>query len=230
MAAETTNVWEARDPADPGVVAARHLYEALIDPAERIPWEWIEGAVGSVHRRGDWRSHLLLAGDADAPEGFAYGSLVPGLGGYISYLAVTPSRRRRGAGTALLRGMIDALRADAARAGESLPFVLWESRPATADGVWEARLRLFARVGAWHISGLTFQAPSFAAPPAGPVPLQLFLVPVDRPAESFDARALRAVAAGLMTRVYRRRPGDPLYERTLPPDCRPELRPVRPGA
>jgi hypothetical protein len=92
--------------------------------------------------------------------------------------------------------------------------------------MWRARLRLFARAGAWWVGGLTFYAPNFARRGGPAVPLQLFLIPVDRPAERFDAERLREVAAGLLREVYRREEGDALFGRTLPPDCRPELRPI----
>src|SRR5262249_48064180 len=71
-----------------------------------------------------------------------------------------------------------------------------------------------------------FQSPNFADPAGPPVPLLLFLVPRQTPAAALDAEALRGVAAGLHEHVYGNDPGDPLYELTLPPDCRPELRPV----
>jgi len=69
-------------------------------------------------------------------------------------------------------------------------------------------------------------APNFAHRGGPPVPLQLFLIPVATPAEAFDAAALRNIAAGLLHGVYRRRSGDPLFEKTLPPSCQPVLRPA----
>jgi hypothetical protein len=51
-------------------------------------------------------------------------------------------------------------------------------------------------------------------------------VPVDTPAEAFDSDALRAVAAGLLHEVYGIGEGDRLFARTLPPECRPTLRPA----
>jgi hypothetical protein len=59
------------------------------------------------------------------------------------------------------------------------------------------------------------------------VPLQLFLLPVDSPASAFDTAVLRVVAAGLFERVYGRSLGDRLYDQTLPPGCRPVLKPAR---
>jgi hypothetical protein len=76
------------------------------------------------------------------------------------------------------------------------------------------------------VAGLTFLAPDFAHRGGAAVPLQLFLLPMEMPAGAFDGPALREVAAGLMRKVYGRREGDPLFDQSLPADCRPSLRPV----
>jgi GNAT superfamily N-acetyltransferase len=231
--------WEALDPDDPAVDQARRLYKATLEPAERIPWDWVAGAVAgrAAWRPGTWSPHLLLAAPRSRSRagrvlGFAYGAHVPDYGGYACYLGVDPHHRGRGTGTRLLRLLIEVLKVDALCEGTALPFVVWESRAPGADatgeerGLWEARLRLFERVGAWWVAGLTFYAPNFARRSEDPVPLQLFLVPIDTPAGEWDADRLRGVATGLLLRVYGRREGDRLFERTLPPDCRPTLRPV----
>jgi ribosomal protein S18 acetylase RimI-like enzyme len=231
--------WEALDPEHPSVEQARHLYETTLEPAERIPWDWIAGAVAgrAAWRPGAWSAHLLLAaegvGSRTGPAiGFAYGIHVPDYGGYACYLGVDPHHRGRGAGTRLLRFLVQVLKVDAACEGTPLPFVVWESHAPEMEAVveerhlWEARLRLFERVGAWWVSGLTFHAPNFARRGERPVPLQLFLVPVDTPAAEWDADGLRAVAAGLLRLVYGRREGDQLFRRTLPPDSRPGLKAV----
>jgi GNAT superfamily N-acetyltransferase len=227
--------WEALDSDDPALAAARRLYESAIEPAERIPWRWLESAVRRRRgwRPGEWSPHLLLAGGRrGSVAALAYGAHVPDFGGYACYLAVEPRRRRHGLGSRLLRLLMDVLRVDAAFEGVELPFVVWESHePGPAAGekeraLWQARLRLFERVGARRVDGLTFFAPNFERRGGEPLPLRLFLVPRDRPAEAFDAAALRAVAAGLLEEVYGREPGDPLHRLTLPPDCAPVLRPV----
>ncbi len=231
--------WELLDPADPALDEARRLYETTLEPAERIPWAWVAQAVAArqAWRPGEWGPHLLLAGlragraAAVRPVGFAYGAHVPDYGGYACYLGVDARHRGRGIGTRLLRLLIKLFEVDAACEGAPLPFVVWESHrpnpgaPAAEWDLWRARVRLFERAGARWISGLTFLAPDFQRRGAPPVPLQLFLIPVETPAEAFDESALREVAAELYRRVYRRREGDPLFDRTLA-GAHPVLRPL----
>ncbi len=229
------------DPADPGLGPARRLYEMTLDPAERIPWEWIAGAVDRPADRrhgGGWSPRLVLAarpaatGVRETVIGFAYGIYLSGYGGYACYLGVDPAERRAGAGSRLLRHLIHVLEEDAAREGKALPFVIWESHRSAVDAppeehqTWRARLGLFARVGALAITGLTLWTPNFTRRSGPPVPLQLFLLPRSTPTGQFDAPALRDVAAGLLRRVYGRQPGDRLFDRSLPPGVWPALEPV----
>jgi GNAT superfamily N-acetyltransferase len=227
---------ELGDPQDPALAGARGLYESTLDAEERIPWEWVAAAArrGRGQRR-DWHSHLLVAEPAPAGNsviGFAYGAHIRDYGGYACYLGVDPARRGRGVATGLLRGLVQVFREDAAEMGTSLPFVIWESREPAAGAspaereLWVARLRLFRRLGAFQISGLTFWAPNFARRGGTAVPLQLFLLPMAARPEQFLAGALRDVAAGLMRRVYGRDEGDPLFEQTFRSSGRPALRPV----
>jgi GNAT superfamily N-acetyltransferase len=240
MEASAVVCWEALDPGDPSLEQARHLYESTLGAAQRIPWRWIADAVSArtAWRPGGWSPHLLLAArrrKQRAPGtvvGFAYGAHVAEYGGYACYLGVDPEQRRRGVGTHLLRLLIEVFQVDAACEGTALPFVFWESRlppdnaPEEQWELWRARLRLFERVGAWWVAGLTFMAPSFARAGEQAVPLQLFLVPVDTAPDKFDADRLRQVAAGLMRRVYGRDEGDPLFDETLRPSSPPTLAPV----
>jgi GNAT superfamily N-acetyltransferase len=236
--------WELLDPAAPALEQARQLYEATQAAAERIPWEWIREAVVSRPRwrPGQWGPHLLVAAPrlkqraVGGVAGFAYGIHVPGYGGYASYLGVDPRSRGRGIGTRLLRLLVRVLQVDACGSGEPLPFMVWESHrpdagaPAEEWDMWRARLRLFEKVGGCWVAGLTLWTPNFERRHGPAVPLQLFLVPVETPRTAFDAAALREVAGGLLRDVYGRGEGGPLFERTLPPDCRPELRPVAEAA
>jgi GNAT superfamily N-acetyltransferase len=231
--------WEALDPQDPALERVRHLYETTQAASERIPWRWIEGAVAerTSWRPRHWAPHLLLAaprsrkGNPEPVVGFAYGIHVPGYGGYATYLGVEAKHRGKGIGGRLLGLLTRVLQVDAAGEGVPLPFVVWEShRPEPGDppeawALWQARQRLFTRAGAWWIAGLTLLAPNYAQRGGPPVPLQLYLIPVDVLAEAFGPAALREVAAGLLRGVYGIEEGDPLFEGTLPADCQPVLRP-----
>jgi hypothetical protein len=84
-------------------------------------------------------------------------------------------------------------------------------------------------VGGQWIEGIDFHSPNFASEEddAPPVPLQLFVKPMNEPVGAFDADRLKQVTAGLHREVYHSVPGDVLHDLTLPPDCRPRLRPAK---
>lgn len=232
--------FEALSVRDPLVRAAERLYEQTQHPDERIPWGWIARSVKgrSCWRPGSWGKHLLVATPADRPTdpdalaGFAYGVHLPGYGGYVCYVGVDEKFRKRGVGTRLYHQMFRVLAADACAVDEPLPFVVWESHKPGPDApeadweLWGARVRLFEKVGGLWIDGLELMTPNCAVEDGPPVPLQLFVKPVDLPAAAFDADRLKRVAAGLLERVYKARPGDPLHAATLPPGCEPRLRPA----
>ena len=239
MRFETVTCWEATDVTDPRVRAAGRLYERTLDPDERIPWEWIERGIGNpTGRTAGWKRHLILAapgGPSASPDqlaGYAYGATIPGFGGYLCYLGVDEACRGAGVGKKLFEGFFERAAADAAATGESLPFVVWESHrpdadgPAAAHDIWAARVRLFNKVGGLWVKGVEFLTPNFAGA-AGPVPLQLFVKPVDRPAASFTADRLWGVVEGLYERVYRIDPGEPLFEQTVRTEVRLVLVPAR---
>ncbi|HJZ55823.1 MAG TPA: hypothetical protein VKE74_12720 [Gemmataceae bacterium] len=225
----------------PMVQAAGRLYEQTLAPDERIPWAWIERSVGDRDRPGGWNKHLILTapeGRTDDPAalaGYVYGAFLPGYGGYLCYVGVADWARRMGVGTTLYGAFYDVMRADAREAGETLPFVIWESHrpefgaPEADRQLWEARVRLFDRVGGLWVEDVDFLSPNFAADDyeLEPVPLQLFVRPMDEPANAFDSDRLREVIAGLHERVYRNEPGDPLFEGTLPPGLHPRLVPAK---
>jgi GNAT superfamily N-acetyltransferase len=240
MAGEDFICWEALDPASSALGQARRLYEATQPAAERIPWRWIEGAVAERPRwrPGRWAPHLLLAAPRRESRslrevvGFVYGIHLSGYGGYATYLGVDPAYRRRGLGLRLLRLLVRVFQVDAGCEGTPLPFVIWESRrpdaaaPQAERDLWQARLRLFTRAGAGWISGATLQSPDFHHRGGPPVPLQLFLLPVDVPAEKFGAAALRQAALGLLHEVYGRGEDDPLVARTFASGGEPRLLPA----
>jgi hypothetical protein len=239
MFADRIICWEPTDAADPVVRAAGELYEATLDADERIPWAWIERGVGDRTgvKPGTWARHLILAADGrtDDPAallGYAYGAYLPGYGGYVCYVGVAEAARRRGVGKRLFGAMFEALATDAVAAGEDLPFVVWESYrpgpddPPAAHKLWEARVRLFDSVGGLWVEGVDFLSPNFADPDGPPVPLQLFVKAVAVPAAAFDAGRLKQLVRGLLERVYREKPGAPLFEGTLRPGLKPRLVPA----
>jgi GNAT superfamily N-acetyltransferase len=233
--------FEAFDVTDPLVRAAERLYLATQHPDERIPWGWI---ARSLKGRVGWRpgggggKHLLVATpegkatDPDALAGFLYGTHLPGFGGYICYLGVDERFRRRGVGTRLFDQAFKVLAADAGAADEPLPFVVWESRkpgPGATEAdwkLWDARVKLFGRVGGLWAEGVELHTPNYTTPGAPPVTLQVFVKPVDVPAGQFDAERIKGVVGGLMAGVYRLSPTDPLWAASLPPGCTPRLRPA----
>lgn len=226
--------FEPFDLTDPLMRAAERLYEATQKPDERIPWGWI---ARSVKASANWRPgqpgrHLLLAmpeqrrDDPDALAGFAYGTQIPGYGGYISYIGVAAEFRQRGVGSRLFRQMFRLLEADAGAADEALPFIVWESHkpePGAADAdwkLWEARTRLFDRVGGLWVDGLELHTPNYSVEDGPPVLLQLFVKPMA------EARPdPHELARGLLERVYRMTPDDPLYQATMA-KSRAKLRPA----
>jgi GNAT superfamily N-acetyltransferase len=237
MATATTtdriDCWELLNPADPLLAAVRRLYETALDEDERVPWEWLERGVTA---RAGWRpggtgKHLIVAGTRTGElAGFVFCLHLPGYGGYLSYVAVADEFRGRGVGRRLYEQAFNVLAVDAAATDEPLPFVIWESCPPEPDdgphahAIWTARTRLFHKAGGLWIDGVTLPSPNWTDPAAPPVPLQLFLAPVDTPREAFDSGMVKAAVQGLLERVYKAEPGDPEWDGTLTPGCHPRLR------
>jgi GNAT superfamily N-acetyltransferase len=238
--AEPVACWELIDTSDPLLGGVRKLYEATQAQGERIPWEWLQR---SVARRAAWRPgdrcpHLLVAagrradGKFGPAVGFAYGAHIPGYGGYLCYLGVAPAARRRGVATRLFEQFFRLLAVDAGAEGTGLPFVIWESRrpepdaPPAARELWSARLHLFERVGGRRVEGVEFLSPDFEGD-GPPVPLQLFVKPMDEPTDSFNAARLVEVVRGLQQNVYRMGDDSALARQTLPPGLRPRLQPAK---
>ncbi len=241
MAPQRIVCWEPTELGTPILDAARSLYERTIDADERIPWMWIERAVGERHLRRPtgWAKHLLLASegpDVDDPRslvGYAYGAFIPGFGGYLCYVGVAESARRLGVGSRLFDSLTKTFAADAALAGESLPFVLWESyRPTAHDSeslhrLWAARSRTFERAGGFWVDGIELATPDYDDPdPLAEVPLQLFVKPVDESIGSFTPERLSEIAEQLLEKVYHEKPGDWFHDRTMNSIEEPRLRPA----
>jgi hypothetical protein len=238
-------VWEAFDASDVMTKAAAELYERTLSADERIPWIWIEKSVENRTKTkpGGWTKHLLLAApegrteDPAALAGYVYGALIPGYGGYLCYIGVADWARRMGVGTRLFDQFFRQMSVDAGETGAPLPFVIWESHKPKAESpvsewdLWAARTKLFDRVGGLWIEGVDFFTPNFELededPAAPPVPMQLFVKPMQESAGAFDAERLKQVVGGLHKEVYRNEPGDTLFDLTLPPACLPRLRPAK---
>jgi GNAT superfamily N-acetyltransferase len=244
MAKPTIFCWEPTELGTPILTAARQLYEKTLDADERIPWRWIEKAIiDRAHRRPHaWVKHLLLASDSEELEspdslvGFAHGAFIPNYGGYLCYLGVADHARRCGVGGRLFDAMFKVFAADAALVDQRLPFVIWESyRPTAEDGrathqLWNARVKLFDRVGGLWIDGVELQSPDWADPTRPPVPLQLFVKPLEESPHAMDSDRLYTIVDGLLQSVYHEEPGDPLYDASLPDTANLVLRPARAAA
>ncbi|QEL15659.1 GNAT family N-acetyltransferase [Limnoglobus roseus] len=230
MAFSKVYCWEPTELGTPVLAAAERLYEGTIAAGERIPWMWIERAAGekNVRRPTGWMKHLILAtagpnfDDPEALLGYAYGAFIPGFGGYICYVGVSEKARKQGVGSRLFESMFTAFAADATYAGESLPFVIWESHRPTADEgeaahrLWNARVRAFEKVGGLWVEGLELITPDYDnEDPTASVPLQLFVKPIGDSVASFTAPRLRTIAKELMEKVYHEQPGDYFHDQTL---------------
>jgi GNAT superfamily N-acetyltransferase len=222
---------EIVDADDPVLPAARALYESVLEEAERIPWEWL---ARTPARRREWqpgqrRGHVVVAVptlDVTRPVGFGYGAFLPDYGGYVCYLGVSPNARGRGIGTALFRFLFDLIEIASRESNLRLPFLLWESHRPADKSLWQARIRLFEKVGGLWARGIELLTPNYMQPDAPPVPLHVFLRPWDEPASAFDGDRLRVAIRGLYANVYRIPPDDPLYEATLRGAVNPRLVPA----
>lgn len=225
----------------PVLHAARSLYERTIDPDERIPWSWIERTVAdpALRQPTGWAKHLILASNGNNIHdprnllGYAYGAFIHGFGGYLCYVGVADHARQKGVGSQLFDFLTQTFAADAARAGEKFPFVVWESyRPAEDDPIamhelWNARARTFGRAGGFWVDGVELATPNFNDDdPLAMVPLQLFLKPVDEPLNRFTSERLVEITCDLMKHVYHETPGDWFYDRTMDSIHQPRLRPA----
>lgn len=241
MVSEKIVCWEPSDVTDPVLRFAERLYEQTLDADERIPWSWIERTVTDPRERRPtgWLKHLVLAApesELDNPAalaGFAYGALLPGYGGYLSYVGVAEMARKKGVGTRLFDCFSKILMADATLLGEPLPFIIWESYRPTQDDppamhkLWQARLKLFDRAGAYWLEGVDFFTPNWAEEEGPAVPLQLFVKPVEESVSAMTPTRMMAVIDGLQQRVYHEAPGDEHYDATFASMTELRLRPTR---
>ena len=221
------------NPTPVQLAATRRLYESTLGADERIPWAWLERSVRgkAFAARGSWAKHLILATPADEPDvvaGYLFGTYMPGFAGYVSYMGVDDRYRGMGIGTKLYETAFAVFQRDAAMVDESLPFVLWESRPpdhGAEQEVWTARAKLFDKLGGFWAEGLDIWAPNYEVE-YEPLPYQLFVKPIATPAKEFSPGRIRRIVHDHYRRVYKQRPGDELYTRSLAHRPRPRLRPA----
>jgi len=225
LLAQHIECWQPTVDDHAALVHAQCLYESTLDADERIPWVWIERSVFEREPAANgWCKHLILARVNDDLAGLVYGAFLPGFGGYLCYVTIDERYRKLGLATRLYDAFESAIREDALAAGEQLPFLLWESyRPEADDNdaafkLWQARTRLFERVGGLWVRGLVLQTPNFDGSGAPTVPMQVFIKPIDEPAETFDDLRLQDVTAELLQRVYGQDLGDKLWDATFDTD------------
>lgn len=226
-----TIVRELATPSDAAIEPARELYESVLDEAERIPWEWL---ARTAERRRDWhpgerRSHLVVATPKDrplSPNGFGYGAFLPAYGGYVCYLGVDPASRGQGIGALLFRFIFGLIEDAARQSGMPLPYIIWESHRPADVALWQARVKLFDRVGGMWVRGIEMLTPNYMHANAPPVRLNLFIRPWDEPATAFDADHLRAAVAGLYQQIYRIPLDDSLHRETMAAAVNPRLAPA----
>ena len=212
---------EVTRSADPALPTIRALYDATQHPDERVPWAWVSGSLGASGKPGGPTRHLLVAESGGTVTGFVMGVHLPGYGGYVSYLGVAPAARGRGVGGALFDALFGRFEFDAVHRAEPLAFAVWESKQPAADApeaevaTWQARLKLFAKVGARRIEGIELHTPNYTHPERpGPI-LQLFVKPMSWTTETLTPTRLKVIAEGLMSRVYKRDRADELWQRTF---------------
>jgi GNAT superfamily N-acetyltransferase len=230
------------------LAAARMLYENTLDHAERIPWTSLERpiwgkAIGEIK---SWNQHLILAGETEHPNdllGYLAATYLPGFGGYVSYMGVHERSRGKGVGRLLYEKAFEVLKKDAELVDEELSFVIWESHSPDEDESienWQARAKLFDRLGACWIDGIELWSPDYSRE-YSMIPYQLFLKPFGKDGNTlrnsahselkvasnkFSPGRLRKIVHDHYRRVYFQKPGGELYDRTFAIHPSPRLRPA----
>ena len=233
-------VWEAFDVADPMTQAAGDLYEKTLPVDERIPWIWIEKSVESrtktkPGKADGWTKHLLLAApenrvdDPAALAGYVYGALIPNL----RRLPLLHRRRRlgppHGRRHAPVRSVLPAdgggcgrtRRAVAVRDLGEPPARSPTRRRATGTCGRRGRSSSIASAGTGWRASTSCRRTSRSEEETMRRRCRCSCSSSRSrdPAGAFDGDRLKQIVAGLHREVYQNEPGDPLHDRTLPPDC-----------
>lgn len=195
-------------------IAVINIYHEAFPVAQRVEDSALLRLVprGS-HEPGGWVFHLAER----MPEtvGFATGLHVSPLGlAYIAYLAVAPTWRGRGVGTALFRSLLDAWKQARPRPPHWL--FLEVERPELARDEVEReqqmrRMRFYERLGCRFIHA------DFQAPPLGPglpvVPYWILMLPIQD--ADLGPAAIRTALADLYREVYSLDEDHPLVRNCL---------------
>lgn len=194
-------VLEVADEREPLAEAALALIGEVFRPPERQPLAELRSEV-EEKRRGllqPFDFHLLAA---VAPEGGVVG-VISGVylagvnAGFVTYLAVHAAARGRGVGRRARRALVEALRADARRAGQAeLAWVLGEVR---SDSAWIRRL---VRTRGAIPFDLTYYHPGMRLDPAAPGYV-LYREPIGDARRELPAAEVGRVLYAVWRRGYR---------------------------
>ena len=175
---------------------ARELYERSFPPAERHDFARIRQIPEEPDEPRSRR--IIAATDGSDLLGLSiFRRLAEASLGYLWYLCVDEASRGSGIGVRLYRATLDALRADAARAGHPLKGLIFEVERLDSElhpiyGDPTRRVKFYERLGARLILGYDYWQPPI--PPHGPVPLQLMFHPLDlKPPECTEAQLARII-------------------------------------
>jgi len=194
------------------IVQARAIYEASFPPAERVPFADLLASLAGASAHG-W-----AAADAEGVVGFAFTMTLAETGvELLSYLAVAPTWRGRGVGSALLQAVIDSLRARGDAAG-----LLWEVESDDADeDIAEAeralrrrRIAFYHRHGAEIVRGAPgYRVPNLAG--AGIIPMKLMWLSLTTPPQELEGDRLRRCVEAIYHQGYGLPASHPLVREML---------------
>lgn len=194
------------------IAQAHAIYEASFPPAERVPFADLLASLASLD------AHAWVATDADGVVGFAFTMTLEGTGiELLAYLAVAPTRRNCGVGGALLRTVIDSLRARGDAAG-----LLWEVESDDADediaeverALRRRRIAFYRRHGATIVRDAPgYRVPNLAG--AGTIPMKLMWLSLTTPPQEMEGDRLRRCVEAIYRQGYGLPASHPLVREML---------------
>jgi GNAT superfamily N-acetyltransferase len=195
-------------------MAVINIYHEAFPMAQRVEDSALLRLVPrGLHEPGGWVFHL--AERRTETVGFATGLHVSPLGlAYIAYLAVAPTWRGQGVGTALFRSLTETWKVARPRPPHWL--FLEVERPELARNQAELDQRL-RRIRFYERLGCRFIRADFQAPPLGPdlpvVPYWIFMLPMQDP--DLGPKAIRTALADIYREVYSLDEDHPLVRNCL---------------